>query len=228
MQKRKSNRRLTWTILTALAILALVMGFYSQYKSNSNLQQAQLKNGSLLPSPMSLTEFNLIDDSGKSFTNQNLEGHWNLLFFGFTHCQMLCPTTLAELNKAYQLLSKSWLEKNGLSKGVSEKENSLPQIVFISVDPERDTPKKIQKYLKQFNHKFVGVTGTSEQIAEFTKQTGIAYLKATKSNDKDYDIDHSGTILVINPKGEWVAVFNAPHQGEIMANDFVRIQKYFE
>ncbi len=207
-----TRRLLCITTVIAAALLALAIGLWLQTSANRPAKSVALANGTVLPTPYGITPFKLTNTQGKIFNNKNLRGHWTLIFFGFTHCPMICPTTLSELNKAYQQLKV-------------EDRKSLPKILFVSIDPERDTAPVIKSYLANFNKNFSGVTGNKEELDSLTKQLGIAYMKATKSNEKNYNIEHSGSILVVNPNGEWVAVLSSPKNGNTIAEDFMRIQK---
>ncbi len=209
MAKDKTLRTPILLIIILIAIVALALGIWLQSDIHKSKKPLAIKNGTVLARPVPLKPFTLTSDEGKPFTNNSLKGHWSLLFFGFTSCPMICPTTLSELNKAYDTLR--------LNK------KKPPQIVFISVDPKRDSNSRIHNYLANFNSHFIGVTGDASQIDKLTKTVGIAYLKSKKSGEKNYQIEHSGAILVINPKGEWVALLRAPHSGDAIAKDFLRI-----
>jgi protein SCO1 len=200
----------------AFAALALLFGMWSQHNLGKS-QPVELKSGTLFPVPREIHPFNLISaPGGQSFTNKNLKGHWSMLFFGFTHCAMLCPTTLKSLNQSYQQLQAA---------NVTE----LPQIVFISIDPERDTLKDINDYVKMFNKNFIGVTGTKQQLDKLTKELSILHMKITTDNSKEnnYQIDHSGTVLLINPQGQLQALFTPPIDAKTLADDYQKIMKAY-
>ena len=215
MEKGTIIQRQLWITVITVALLALVLGIWLHTQSsNKSVQSSRLQNGTMLPKPYVLNSFQLTDDQGRPFTNDTLRGHWSLLFFGFTHCPMMCPTTLAKLNDAYKELRQL------------DNEN-LPQVVFISIDPDRDSAKQIKYYLSNFNDNFVGATGSKGQLKQLTQSLGIVYMKAIKSGEEDYNIEHSGSILVINPLGEWVAVLSPPQDGHMIAQEFMRIQTHF-
>jgi len=174
---------------------------------------AEMQNATVFNQPRNIAAFKLQDDAGKPFTNANLQGHWSLLFFGFTNCAMICPTTMTELNKMYQILQKAKVEQ-------------LPQVVFISVDPERDSIKRIHDYVVSFNPKFIGATGEESQIVSLTKQMGVMFMKiADKDDPKKYAIDHSAFVVLVNPKGQMYGIFSSPHQAEEMAKSYQQIIK---
>lgn len=206
----QTRKRPKWLAVIILAIIAIGLGVLLQVDNEKQSKPVQLSTGTLLPSGMPLAQFSLTNDLGKPFTNSNLKGHWSLLFFGFTNCPMICPTTLAELNKAYVVLQK-------------DKVKNMPRVVFISVDPERDTTTKIHHYLANFNRNFIGVRGAKANIDALAKQMGIAYMKATKSGEKNYNIEHTGAVIVVNPQGEMIAVLTSPRSGATIASDFLKI-----
>lgn len=213
MSRKINNKRMLIINVVVLAVLVLGLGIWLSTKTQSPKPSVALERGTMLLPPVALERFNLVDDNGQPFTKNNLKGHWSLIFFGFTNCPMVCPTTLTELNKAYQSL------KQANSK-------QMPTVIFISVDPERDTAKKIKTYLANFNPQFVGATGNKESIDKLTKNLGIMYAKAKKSNEENYDVSHSGTLLIINPEGDWAAILTSPHDGKTIARDFLKIQQY--
>lgn len=204
------KRQIMWVII-AVAALALLFGMWSRHNLHHDQNNLQLASASVLPQAKNLNHFQLLFSDHRPFTNDDLTGHWSMLFFGFTNCPDLCPTTLTTLNETYKI----WQ---------ADKLATLPQIIFISVDPERDTPPKINEYLKSFNTNFLGATGTKDQLDKLTQQLSVLYMKVQKGKtDEDYTIDHSGTILVIDPKGNWYALFNTPHDAKNIAKDFETI-----
>ncbi len=200
--------------LIAIILLATVFFIWQHNKSTHTLKLITLQNGTMLTPPLKLQPFDLMDIQGHAFTNSRLKGHWSLLFFGFTNCPSICPTTLAKLNKIVLILQANHTKP-------------LPQVVFISVDPERDGPTKIHQYLTNFNKHFIGATGNKEELTKLTKQLGILY-KAENPADSNNFISHSGTIILISPSGAWTALFNPPLNSEAIAKDFVRIQNHFK
>ena len=103
--------------------------------------------------------------------------------------------------------------------------DQLPQIVFVSVDPARDNAARIQQFVSAYNPNFMGVTGKESQLSTLTQELGVLYMKIAenKDNSQDYQIDHSGTILLLDPKGELYAVFSMPHNPEAIAKDYEKI-----
>lgn len=188
-------------VLLPIAIIILLLGAWFYFNTHrEEIERPVLSSATVFDHPRAISNFQLMDDHTKPFSLKNLQGHWNLVFFGFTNCPDLCPTTLAMLNQVYNRLTL-------------QKQNPLPQIVFISVDPEQDSPKKIADYLSSFSPHFLGATGSPEQLDKLTKELNVLYTKVDQpsGNSQNYSIDHSGSILIINPKGEFYGVFTPPH-----------------
>lgn len=201
----------------AFAVIALFFGVWLQYNANKS-DDMDLDSGTILPIPHDISPFSLVSAEDKPFTNKNLKGHWSLLFFGFTHCPQLCPTTLALLNDAYKNIEK-------------HNHVPLPQVVFISIDPERDTPKKILSFLEGFNKNFLGATGKKDQLDKLTREMSILYAKVEDPDATDtsmYNIDHSGTVLMVNPLGQLLAVFSTPQDAEELSDDVEKIEAHFK
>jgi protein SCO1/2 len=136
--------------------------------------------------------FTLVDENGKTVTDQDFRGKWLLVYFGYTYCPDVCPTSLARNGGAVDLLG---------DKG----ERIVPML--ITVDPERDTPPKLKDYVHAFHPRMVGLTGTPEQIAQVAREYRVFYMKPPQANDRDYLIDHSSLSYLIGPDGRFVQVF---------------------
>ncbi len=175
-----------------------------------------LKQGTLLPSVRAIADFQLTDHNGKPFTRENLRSKWSFAFFGYTHCSDICPTSLSMLAQVIRKLEKD----NTL--------NTLPQVVFVSVDPERDTPELLAEFVPYFHPDFIGVTGDPEQLLVLTRQLGTFFGKAPGDNADDYRVDHSAAMLLFDPDGNFHAVFGTPHDPGLIAQDFIAIKNYYE
>jgi len=133
------------------------------------------------------------------------------LFFGFTNCPDVCPSALYDLNLVTEKLKEL---RGDASPGA--------QVVFVSVDPERDSPEKLSEYLGYFNPGFIGVTGAQEQLAPLTLQLGIAYeIEEHEPGAEKYNVYHSVSFLLTDPEGKLYGVFPAPHDADKMASDLV-------
>jgi protein SCO1 len=143
------------------------------------------------PEPRTLMPFTLTDADGQPFTEQNLLGHWSLVFVGYTHCPDICPTTLSDLARISPELTR-------LSDKV--------QLVFVSADPARDTPERLKAYTAYFNPDFVAVTAEHERLTPAVQQLGLIY-GIFERDEADYLVDHSASIALVNPKGQLHASF---------------------
>jgi protein SCO1/2 len=194
------------------AILALATGYWlSDYLLGGRPEHAGM-HATVLGEPRDIQPFTLIDDTGKNFDNRSLKGRWTFMFFGYTHCPDVCPTTLSVLNSVAHKL---------------ETPENRVQFVFVSIDPERDPPEKLRQYVSSFNGTFIGATGTAETINTLTRQVGVIYTRATERSGSDnpgkdnYLIDHSASVLLFDPAGRFHAVFTPPLNATDMAGDFI-------
>jgi protein SCO1/2 len=162
----------------------------------------------ILDNPISLNEFNLTADDGTEFNVAALKNKWSLLFFGYTHCPDVCPLTLHQLGQARKALSKS--------------SDVLPNIIMISVDPDRDTTDILHKYVSSFSQPIIGATGLASEIDKLTSQLGIFY-KTNKEEGENYSVSHSAAVVMINKNAEFHAVFSAPHSTEHFISDLPTI-----
>ncbi len=205
------STRMTLTITILLAIIALSAGFFvSQHMHTKKKVDASQMHGTLLDTPRVVQPFSLTGTDHKPFNNDSLRGSWTMVFFGFTNCGSVCPTTMAELGKMYRLLAE---------QGITP----LPQVVMISVDPERDSLEKLGHYVTAFDAHFSGARGDEDSIKAMTRDMGIAYIKVAGKNIHDpenYDIEHTGTVMLFNPQSELVAFFTTPHQADLLAKDY--------
>jgi protein SCO1 len=159
----------------------------------------------VLPVAAALPPFRLVDDEGNEVGPEVFEGHWNLVFFGFTQCPDVCPLTLQTLSSARAALAESG-------------ETPLPRIVLVSVDPERDTPERLSAYVDSFGSGTLGLTGSPEEIRRLTDALGIYFAKVGDDAEA-YTVDHSSAVLLIGPDGRYRAVFGAPHEPENFVHD---------
>jgi protein SCO1 len=150
--------------------------------------------------------FKLIDHNGRMVTEADFKGRPFLVFFGFTHCPDVCPTALFEMSETFRRLGAD-----------AEKARAL----FISVDPERDTPEKLKQYLSSFDPRIVGLTGTPADIAAATKAYK-AYAKKVPLERGEYTMDHSAIVYLMDRNGRFVAPFNLKRPADQAAADLRR------
>jgi protein SCO1/2 len=204
------------TVVIALLVIgAMAAAVWWQRGAQPRLPPAELESV-ILSEPRPLEPFTLVDHDGKSLTPEQLKGHWTLLFFGYTHCPDICPTTLAVL------------------KGVAQKLESDPELtastrtLFVSVDPKRDTPEQLKQYITYFNPAFVAATGSRNEIDNLTMQVGAVYMFEGDTSRDDYIVNHSATILLIDPQGRFYARFNAPHTASGIADTYRRVRAFHD
>ena len=159
----------------------------------------------VLPEPVPLPAFSLVDQRGEAQTRAFFGGAWHLLFFGFTNCPDVCPTTLATLSTVTKTLR---------DQGATD----VPGIVLVSVDPERDTPERLAEYIAYFGADNAALTGNETAVRELTEPLGIYFNKVALGDD-DYTVDHSSVVLLVNPAGEFAALFSGPLEVSDLVHD---------
>ena len=174
-------------IIFAVAVAALAAGIIV----SSNLMQRalDLREAQLFPQARYIDEFSLETATGQPFTQDNLQGQWSLLFAGFTNCPDICPDTLAVLAQSMRELDMMRMENK-------------PQVIFLSVDPARDQGRHLADYVQWFHDEFIGVTGEDPEIERLTRQLGLVYyLEDPDEETGFYNVDHSASVLIIDPEG---------------------------
>ena len=167
----------------------------------------------LVQIPADLPSFTLKDSKGKVFNLENFNDKWTFLFFGYTNCPDVCPETLTEMDTAARKLAT---------------EKDIPknlQYVFISIDPRRDTPALLGQYLSYFTTKFVGATGSIPELIKLANSVNIGFEYGP--GDKNYEVAHGSSMLLINPKKQYVARFRAPQYSEDIVAGFKLVYNYF-
>ncbi len=162
----------------------------------------------LFPDPKPLTAFAFTDHENRVFDLSRLKGKWSFLFFGYTHCPDICPTTLAVLARAHGNIVKSTVGAKDV------------QFVFISVDPNRDTAGKLRQYVTFFDATFLGVTGDNAQIRNLAGQLGATYRVAITPGMKNYPVYHSAAVFLLDPRARYHAVFTPPFDAEAISRRF--------
>lgn len=160
----------------------------------------------VLKDPRQLKPFHLLDFNGEPFDLPQLQDKWSLVFFGYTNCPDICPTTLTTLNRLYNELGK----KPGNLDDV--------QFVFVSVDPKRDQGAKLKSYVQYFNKDFIGVTGDAREIANLAAQVGASYEVLERAGDQNYPVNHTAAIFIINKQGQFLGLMSPPLDPAAMAS----------
>lgn len=202
------RKKMLWVL--SAGILAFGLGLWLSFGLIPD-RIAPTIAGIFLTPPRPVEDFTLIDQNGQPFNKERWRGKWTFLYFGYTFCPDVCPLTLLELNKMQKILARENLDQNNA-------------YLFISVDPNRDTPERLGKYAAYFNPRFQGATGTPEQLAGLAEQFGV-YYKIPDAPEGNYTVDHSSTVMLIDPEVRLRAVFTED-KPEIMAADFRRILEY--
>ncbi|MFK7829804.1 MAG: SCO family protein [Congregibacter sp.] len=194
----QQRRRVLLTVAGVLVfIMVIVAGFIHRVGQPRLMSNGELQaNGLyLMDPPRDFGEFALLDHRGGAFTPTSLENQWTLIFFGFTQCPDVCPTTMAFLDNLVAELEGT------------EAENT--SVVMISVDPARDTVEQLASYVPYFNPDFTGVTG--EFLDLFRLATGLnSPFRKAPGQDEQYQVDHSANVVLINPRGHYHGFFKAP------------------
>ena len=191
-------------LLLALAALALVLGVLGGRWWLGGMGPTEVPQefpGTVLPQGRELPEFALTDGDGQPFGPARFQGKWSFLFFGYTHCPDVCPTTLSMLGRV-----RDGLMADG---GIDD-----VQFVFVSVDPQRDSTAHLKEYVEYFDPAFVGVTGSNEELAAFTRSLGAIYIRVKGSSEENYLVDHTAAVFLIDPEGNFKALFSGPHQAD--------------
>ncbi|QAY83259.1 protein SCO1/2 [Pseudomonas arsenicoxydans] len=188
------------TVFILVALIALVLGLTINKVLSGKGQgdpTALIDAGIiLLPQSRNLPNVTMTDENGKPVTVNELKDKWSLLFFGYTFCPDICPTTLAQLRQI-----KSELPPEAVAK---------LQIILVSVDPNRDTPKQLKQYLGYFDPQFKGLTASSvDDIQKLANAVSIPFIPADTSKP-NYTVDHSGNLAVIGPDGTQRGFIRAP------------------
>lgn len=174
----------------AVALLALIAGMVGFHYWQ---QQHEPEHTLLYPQARTLADFRLQGHTGSTVTREQLYGQWTLAFVGYTYCPDICPLTLAQLSGVHEDLQQHVKEPLG--------------IWFVSVDPNRDTPEQLANYVHYFDQAAVlGVTAGHDQLFPFVRQLGLMYAMSS-TTEEHYLVDHSASIVLINPQGQLVAMF---------------------
>jgi len=203
----KSHRLLVFAVLITALGAGLAIGAWIKGSSIS-LEDI---DATVLEPPGQIEEFNLTSHTGSPFTRESLRGRWTFMFFGYTHCPDVCPTTMGTLTQMDKIVHQ-------------QAPDVKSQVVFVSVDPERDTVEKLAQYVPYFDPAYIGVTGSRADINRFTRKLGILHVRAGEDGSEDYLVNHSSSVLLFNPDGELRALFSGvPHDASELADNFLKI-----
>jgi protein SCO1/2 len=193
------TKRLSWLLVAIAALCAALAGFWLARELDSSAPQ--LASGTWLARPRAVSDFQLTDHLGRPFTAQDLRGKPSLVFFGFTHCPDVCPTTLVKLAQV-------------------KKATAIPglQVLFVTVDPQRDTPTAMGLYVHAFDPEFIGLTGDQKAIEKISAGFGVAALRVDLPGG-EYTMDHSAAVFLLDTSARIVGVFTPPFDTRRLAQD---------
>ena len=187
-----------WTIAGVLLFMTIVVASFIHRVGEPrimSLAETRANGLFLFDTPRDVGDFSLTDHRGLSFTQDDLTDHWTLIFFGFTHCPDICPTTMAELAE--------------LKSQLADTEASDARVVMLSVDPARDTPDRLAQYVPYFHPDFIGVTGEFADILSVAQRLNAPFRKVSEP-DGGYQMEHSANVMLMNPRGDYHGFFRAP------------------
>ena len=193
------NKGIFWTVLSCLAFMAIVLSlFISRMNTARELTEQEYKDlgAYFIDPPRQLSGFHLISDQNMNFAIDDFKGKWSILFFGFTFCPDICPITMKQLSE--------------VKEGLMDKADKI-NFYLVSIDPDRDSPENLRTYLDNFDEEFIGLTGEIDKIYKFSTQVNAPFFPVVNSNEENYTVDHSGSLVLINPEGNYAGFFRAPH-----------------
>ena len=209
------NRSILIVLVIALAAgLGLVASQYWFARDNAPVGP-ELETVRLFPPPRALPPFALQQSDGTQLVPGELHGHWTLVFLGFTHCPDVCPTTLADLSRA----QKEW---------EALPEARRPRVLFISVDPERDSPDRIGEYAAFFHRDTLAATADIPALEEFARSLSLVFMKVPLGGDAPadlYTIDHSAALALLDPQGRMAGVIQGPLEPAAIAADLAALTR---
>ena len=193
-------------LVVALVVLVAAMFLLPRAQRGAAPQTA-----TVLPEPRPLADVRFVDEAGREAHLRDLKGNFTLLFFGFTNCPDVCPLTLSLLAQVRADVA-------------SRAPRLTPRVLFVSVDPNRDTPQRIDAYLNGFDPEFFGVTAPDAELAPLLQALGVAVEKH-EHGGANYNVVHNSAIYVLDANAEWIAVSTGPHDPKIIASDYLRIRQ---
>ncbi|XP_018392184.1 PREDICTED: protein SCO1 homolog, mitochondrial [Cyphomyrmex costatus] len=205
--KIKKKSPITWKSLTVSGVVGAGLILYLHHlKVEKDKNIAKERRRELGKAKIG-GKFELVNTEGKTVKSDDFLGQWLLIYFGFTHCPDVCPDEIEKMTNVVNTLEKE--------------HNFKIQPIFISVDPERDTSTVVEKYLKEFSDKIIGLTGSIEQVGKTCKTYRVYYSNGPKDQDEDYIVDHTIIIYLIDPEGLFVDYYGQTHDVEKIVTSVV-------
>lgn len=212
-QPKIKKSPITWKSLTVSGIVGAGLVFYVHHLRDEKDKSMARERRRQLGKAKIGGKFELVNSEGKTIKSDDFLGQWVMIYFGFTHCPDVCPDEIEKMTKVVDTL---------------EKEHNLKiQPIFISVDPVRDTPTVVGKYVKEFSDKIIGLTGNIEQVGQACKAYRVYHSSGPKDQDDDYIVDHTIIIYLIDPEGLFVDYYGQTHDvDKIVTSILVNKLKY--
>jgi protein SCO1 len=198
--------RTSWVVVTYAALCVAAAGMWVARETAPSLPR--LVSGTWLPLPRSVGPISLIDETGMPFMQARLRGTPSLVYFGFTHCPDVCPTTLVQLAR---------IERSGIVPHL--------RVIFVTVDPARDRPALLAAYVHAFDPRFIGLTGSQHAIDALARRLGVAYQRIALPGG-DYTINHTSVLFLLDASGQIVAIFTGPFDVARLSQDLRRASRY--
>ena len=206
------NRTTLYILIVAVA-MGLGLWAAERYNAGKTPQGPALQEVKLFPQARELPAYSLQQSDGTQLVPGELKGHWTIVFLGFTHCPDICPTTLAELAQA----QKQW---SALPDGVR------PRVLFVSVDPERDTPDGIGEYAHAFHRDTLAATADLPALEAFARSLSLVFMKVEPDDGApadQYSVDHSAALALLDPEGRMAGVIQPPLVPKAIAADLLAL-----
>lgn len=196
-------------VLIALGAAAGVLAA-RYYRTQQNPAQIQ---GLLWPDPKQLHAFTTVADTGGDFGIDQLHGKWSFIYFGYTHCQDTCPFTVSVMSQVYHRLQQQHLAGD-------------VQMLFVTVDPERDTSRRLAGFLRQYDSPVTGLGGSPAQVRSLASQIGVAFSRGESGKDGGYEMNHSAALFLVGPEGRLLSLFYQPLKPDAVIDRLQRIRAF--
>jgi protein SCO1/2 len=194
-----------------ILVVVLVVLVAAMFLLPRNQRGEAPQNATMLPAPQALADVRFVDKTGLATQLSDYKGDFTLLFFGFTNCPDVCPLTLSLLAQVRAELA-------------SRAPSFTPRVLFVSVDPNRDTPERIDAYLNGFDPEFAGVTASDAELEPLLKTLCVTVEKH-EHGGANYNVVHNSAIYFLDANAEWIAVSTGPHDPKVVASDYLRIRQ---
>ena len=206
------HRHLLTLALVLLGLAGIAGGLWWSQREPAPLEFADIPGINVISPAVDLPPFQLQDHTGAPLDKARLQGHWTVMFFGFTHCPDICPTTLSNMRQVAKALKTL---------------PQPPQYLFVSLDPHRDTPAVLKSYVEHFGPDISGATGPRAELDRLAERLGVIYEFEGDTRGDDYRVNHYAALLVIDPRGLLWAHILPPHQPARVETVLKRLIAYY-